>query len=71
MIADVIDKNFVLITGPQKVTGVKRRRVNINHVEPTEKKLSIKRGESDEKIIKAIDEETLKYLSESVKIKPL
>ncbi len=71
VIADVIDKNFVLITGPQKVTGVKRRRVNINHVEPTEKKLSIKRGESDEKIIKAIDEETLKYLSESVKIKPL
>lgn len=69
VIVDIIDKNFVLITGPQKVNGVKRRRVNINHVEPTERKVSIKRGASDEDIVKAMNEETLNYLRENVKIK--
>ncbi|MCL6579366.1 MAG: 50S ribosomal protein L14e, partial [Candidatus Bathyarchaeota archaeon] len=34
VIVDIIDKSFVLITGPKSVTGVKRRRANINHVEP-------------------------------------
>jgi len=69
VIVDVIDKNFVLITGPQKVNGVKRRRANINHVEPTERKVSIKRGASDEDILKAMNEETLNYLRENVEIK--
>lgn len=69
VIVDVIDKNFVLVTGPQKVNGVKRRRANINHVEPTERKVSIKRGASDEDIMKAMNEETLNYLRENVKIK--
>ena len=70
IIVDVIDKNFLLITGPKQVNGVKRRRVNINHVEPTEKKVDIRRGESDEEIMKALDEETLNFLREPIKIKP-
>jgi len=65
---DIIDKNFVLVTGPQKVTGVKRRRANINHIEPTEKRVNIKRGNSDEEITEALDEETLNFLREPVKI---
>jgi large subunit ribosomal protein L14e len=69
IIVDVIDKNFLLITGPKKVTGVKRRRVNINHVEPTERKVNIGRGESDEEIMKALDEKTLNFLREPIKIK--
>ncbi|KPV65455.1 MAG: 50S ribosomal protein L14e [Candidatus Bathyarchaeota archaeon BA1] len=69
VIVGVIDKNFVLITGPKKVNGVRRRRVNINHVEPTERKITIKRGDSDEKIVKAIDKETLNYLQQNVKAK--
>ena len=68
VVVDVIDKNFVLVTGPQKVNGVKRRRVNINHVEPTGKKIKIKRGENDEQITQAIDPELLNYLREEVKI---
>lgn len=67
VIVDVIDKNFVLITGPHKVNGVKRRRVNINHVEPTDKKVKIKRGEDDELIVQAIEPETLNYLREEIK----
>jgi len=69
VIVDIIDKNFVLVAGPQKVNGVKRRRVNINHVEPTERKVNIKRGASDEDIVKAMNEEMLNYLRENVTIK--
>ncbi|MCL6579800.1 MAG: 50S ribosomal protein L14e [Candidatus Bathyarchaeota archaeon] len=54
IVLDVIDKNFALITGPREVTGVKRRRVNINHIEPTMEKIEIKRGASDEEVIEAL-----------------
>ena len=66
VIVDVVDKNFVLITGPQELNGVKRRRVNVNHIEITERKVNIKRGESDEELVKALDEETQNYLREVV-----
>jgi len=69
VIVDVIDRNFVLVTGPKQVNSVKRRRVNVNHVEPTERKINIKRGESDEQVMKALDEPTLAYLREVVKPK--
>jgi len=54
VIVDVIDKSFVLITGPKTVTGVKRRRTNINHIEPLQDKMKIKRGASDEEIAEAL-----------------
>lgn len=54
VIVDVVDKNFVLITGPQKVSGVKRRRVNVNHLEPTQAKIDIKRGATDEEVAEAL-----------------
>lgn len=50
VIIDVMDKSFVLITGPKKLTGVKRRRVNINHVKPLQDKIEIPRGASDEEV---------------------
>jgi len=50
VIVDLIDKNFVLVTGPGSVTGVKRRRVNVNHIKPTEEKIKIKRGATDEQV---------------------
>ena len=55
VIVDVMDKSFVLVTGPKKVSGVKRRRVNINHVAPTEETIEIRRGASDEEVIQMID----------------
>lgn len=70
IIVDVIDKNFLLVTGPKQVNGVKRRRVNVDHVEPTEMRADIGRGESDEEVMKALDEETLNFLREPVKINP-
>src|SRR5437879_11963575 len=54
VIVDVIDKNFVLVTGPQKISGVRRRRRNVKHLEPTEDSIDIKKGDSDEDVAKAI-----------------
>jgi len=54
VIVDVIDKNFILVTGSQKVSGVKRRRVNVNHIEPTQAKINIKRGATDEEVTEAL-----------------
>jgi large subunit ribosomal protein L14e len=54
VIVDLTDKSFVLITGPKKLTGVKRRRVNANHVEPLQDKIDIKRGASDEEVADAL-----------------
>ena len=54
IIVDIIDKNFVLITGPRTVSGIKRRRANINHLEPTEEKIDLNRGATDEEVTEAL-----------------
>ena len=54
IIVDVVDKNFALITGPKAVSGIKRRRANINHLEPTNEKIEIKRGATDDEISEAL-----------------
>lgn len=55
VIVDLVDKNFVLITGPKEVTGIKRRRANVSHLEPTGEKIKIARGASDEDVIQALE----------------
>jgi large subunit ribosomal protein L14e len=50
VIVDVMDKSYILISGPKKVTGVRRRRTNVNHVEPLVDKIEIKRGASDDEV---------------------
>ena len=55
VIIDVMDKSFVLVTGPKNVTGVKRRRVNINHVAPLEDVIQVKRGASDEEVVQMLE----------------
>ncbi len=55
VIIDVMDKSFVLVTGPKKITGIKRRRVNINHLMPLEDKIEVKRGASDEEVTQVFE----------------
>jgi len=55
VVVDVMDKSFVLVTGPKKVTGVKRRRVNINHVMPLKEKIEVKRGASDDEVAQVLE----------------
>jgi len=51
VVVDVIDKSFILITGPRELTGVKRRRANINHIRPLDWKIDIKKGVKDKEIV--------------------
>jgi large subunit ribosomal protein L14e len=70
VIVDIIDDNFVLITGPKKVNGVKRRRVNILHIEPTDKKIDISKGATDDEVEKKLSEAGLvEWMKESIKVK--
>ncbi|MGD0070157.1 MAG: 50S ribosomal protein L14e [Candidatus Bathyarchaeia archaeon] len=55
VVIDVMDKSFVLVTGPKKITGVKRRRVNINHIMPLQDKIEVKRGASDEEVAQVLE----------------
>ena len=55
VVIDVMDKSFVLVTGPKKITGIKRRRVNINHIMPLQDKIEVKRGASDEEVAQALE----------------
>ncbi len=50
VVVDIMDKNFALVTGPKDKTGVRRRRVNLNHLKPLEEKVVIEKDASDEQI---------------------
>ena len=54
IIVDLVDKNFVLITGPKAVSSIKRRRANVNHLEITQEKIDISRGATDEEVTEAL-----------------
>ncbi|MGD2142361.1 MAG: 50S ribosomal protein L14e [Candidatus Bathyarchaeota archaeon] len=54
VIVDVIDRNYVIVTGPQELTGVKRRRVNMNHLKPLNEVIEISQNVSDEEIIELL-----------------
>ena len=51
VIVDVLDSNYVVVSG----AGIKRRRCNIAHLEPTDKKLDIPKGASDEEVKRALE----------------
>ena len=55
IIVDVVDKNYVLITGPEEVTGVRRRKVNISHLEPISKIIDISKDAKDSDIAPLIE----------------
>lgn len=46
VIIDVIDRNFVVVTGPE----VKRRRVNMDHLMPLDETVEIQRNATDEEV---------------------
>jgi large subunit ribosomal protein L14e len=48
-----VDKNFVIVSGPKALTGVKRRRANVIHLQPLQYKLEIKEDASDGEILDA------------------
>lgn len=54
VVVKVVDKTFVEITGPKQLTGIKRRKCNIMHLQQTPYKIEIKEGASDKEIIEAL-----------------
>jgi len=54
VVVDVVDKNFVLVTGPKTVTGVRRRRTNVDHLEPTTEVIELKKGAADDEVEKVL-----------------
>ncbi len=71
VVVDIIDENFVLLTGPKELNGVKRRRMNVDHIIPTNVKLEIEKGAEDEKILEAIKERGLEgFMREEIRIAP-
>ena len=68
VIVDIIDDNYVLVTGPKNLTGVKRRRANIKHLEPLDKKINISKGASDEEVLTALEKANLaSFMKEKIK----
>ncbi len=69
VIVEIIDDNFVVITGPKDVSGVKRRRANINHIELLPEKINIEPGASDDEVRKALEEAgLLDFVKERVRV---
>ncbi|HID41916.1 MAG TPA: 50S ribosomal protein L14e [Pyrodictium sp.] len=69
VIVEIIDDNFVVITGPKDVSGVKRRRANVNHIEVLPEKINIEPGASDEEVKKALEEAgLLEFMKERVRV---
>jgi len=65
VVCDIIDKNYVLIDGLK----VRRRRVNFNHIEPTEDMIDIKKGADHAAIESAIKKAKLtKKMNELIPI---
>ncbi|RLE82750.1 MAG: 50S ribosomal protein L14e [Thermoprotei archaeon] len=67
IIVDIIDDRFVLVTGPKEISGVKRRRANVKHLEPTEYKVDIKRNASDDEVKEALEKaDLIEFMREKV-----
>ena len=66
VIVDLINQNYVLVTGPKELTSVRRRKCNVMHLEPTDKLVSVKRDASDDDVSAAINEAGFKEFMEEV-----
>lgn len=69
VVTQLLDKNFVEISGPYEISGIKRRRVNIDHIEPTSYSLELNLdNNSDEAISELLNSnaEIKKLLEESL-----
>jgi large subunit ribosomal protein L14e len=54
-----MDENFVMVTGPKDLTSVKRRRCNVNHLEPVMEVLKINSDAPDSEVLKAFQSANL------------
>jgi len=55
VVVDIVDRNFVIIDG-----DLKRRKVNVKHIEPTPKKLDIPKGADTRTVVEKMIEAGIK-----------
>ncbi len=53
VIVNKVDNDHVLVTGPKPLTGVRRRKVNLSHLEPIQEKVKVKADASDKDVLDA------------------
>lgn len=69
VVVDIIDENYVLVTGPKSLNDIKRRRMNIKHLIPLDVNLEIERGAGNETVLDAIKaNEIEEFMQEEVKV---
>ena len=68
IVLDKAEKDHVLVTGPRVLTGVRKRKCSIAHLEPLPNKLKIKAEASDSEILELLkkEEDVLKKFSLNV-----
>lgn len=54
VIVEKKDDNYVIITGPKELTGIRRRSCNVRHIETLETVLKIPSGAEDKAVLTAI-----------------
>ncbi len=70
VITDIVDQNYVVITGPKDISGIRPRRSNLAHLEPTTEKIEISRGAEDDAVKKALESAgLLENMKERIKFK--
>ena len=62
VVVEKVDDNFVVVTGPKALTGVRRRKSNIAHLEPTKIKVKIEAKADDAAVESAFTDDILKKL---------
>ncbi len=55
VVVEILQKNLVLVDG-----GTRRRKCNIAHLEPLDKKIDVKKGASHEEVISALKKAGIK-----------
>ena len=56
------EKGFAVVTGPKSLTGVRRRKANLAHIEPTAFKLEITEKAGDADVERAYTADIMKKL---------
>jgi len=59
VVVSIINDDFVLVTGPKKLTGVRRRKVNIKHLFPLPKHIRLPKDASDDAVLSALEKNNL------------
>src|SRR3989338_2732148 len=68
VIVDSLPNNYVLVTGPKPLTGVRRRKCNIDHLRPLPHSVKLKKDSPDSDVLSAFEKDGVYKL---LKLEPM